>query len=114
MPNTAERGWAGMLDVLSDDELAQYGRMALDQVALERRWAWLQALLVAAAAGVMAWVLLAGWRRGFDWTLVPALFGLAVIVYWPWRSIRTRQLWRTQHDVVMGELERRRGNATAR
>ena len=54
--NTGD-GWHSLLDALTDEELDQYGRMAIDQVRLEVRWAWLQLILAVAGLALAGWTI---------------------------------------------------------
>ena len=97
---------------MSNEELAQYRQIALDQARREaRRW-WVNgSLLVVAVAsggwGLASWYHFGLWPRPF-WAI--GIAGLAG--YWPWRSRRTERLWEGHAEAVLAELERRgRGNA---
>ncbi|MDX2289339.1 MAG: hypothetical protein NW217_11030 [Hyphomicrobiaceae bacterium] len=111
MRNTGEAGWSEMLDVLSEDELRQYGQMALDQMKIEARWAWLQAFLIAGGLLCLAYGVVGGVRRGADWAVIYAFAASAGLLYWPWRSRQIKRLWRGHYDAVKHELERRQSEA---
>ncbi len=111
MQNTGE-DWDQLLQVLTDEELKQYGQMALDQVALENRWAWAQAGLALVAVAVAGWGVWTGFKSGFGFGSLYWLVPLAIAIYWPYRSARTRRLWNVHFKTVNGELVRRKAVKT--
>ncbi len=104
--NTGE-GWHELLDALTDEELDQYGRMAIDQVRLEVRWAWLQVILVALGLALAGWTVVKTLEIGFDRTRFFSFALAGALLYWPYRSARTRALWKGHNNLVRRELARR-------
>lgn len=109
MRNTGEN-WTGLLGVLTEEELDQYGQMAMDQVRRETRRGVLHALMLIAA---VALITVAGWRIYFTgelgWLVVLALASAGLFVYIPWRSVKTRKLWLGHYERVKQEIARRQG-----
>ncbi|KUO58080.1 MAG: hypothetical protein APF80_08640 [Alphaproteobacteria bacterium BRH_c36] len=107
MQNTGE-DWKRLLGVLTEEELAQYAQMALDQVRRETSRAALHVALLLSGVGLMGW---AGWtiyRLGEVGSLVYlALAAAGVCIYIPWRSVKTRKLWLGHYVRVKQELSRR-------
>ncbi|MBU2581064.1 MAG: hypothetical protein KJ622_05030 [Alphaproteobacteria bacterium] len=113
MQNTGEK-WAGLLGVLTEEELDQYGQMALDQVRHESSRAAIHATMLLAAVALIGW---AGWtiyRLGEAGALVYlALAAAGLLIYMPWRSVKTRKLWLGHYARVEQELARRRDDDKA-
>ena len=104
-------GWDELLKVLSDEELDQYAEMAMDQVRQERRWAWAQLILLAASMALTVWFVWRAARHGPDMSTLYA-FALAIgLIYWPWRSAKTRRLWQGHCTAVKQEMARRHKDA---
>ncbi len=107
MLNTGE-DWRGLLGVLTEEELNQYGSMAMDQVRRETNRTLLNLLMLLTALALIAW---AGWtiyHVGESGWLVYLALGLAgVFVYFPWRSAKTKKLWLGHYERVKQELDRR-------
>ncbi len=115
MPNTADEGegWRGLLGVLSDEELGQYGELALDQARKESQRAALHAVMLLAAMCLIAW---ASWTIYHDgqtgWLVYLALVAGGVLVYLPWQSLKVRKLWLGHHARVEEEVARRQREAS--
>ena len=107
MQNTGEN-WAGLLGVLTDEELDQYGQMAMDQVRQETNRTILHLLMLLGAVALIFW---AGWTIYYvgktGWPVYLALAAAGLFVYIPWRSVKTRKLWLGHYDRVKQELARR-------
>lgn len=118
MPNIADdgasEGWRGLLGVLSDEELGQYGDMALDQARQESRRAAVHAVMLIAAICLIAW---AAWTIYTDtvggWLVYLALAASAVLIYLPWQSLKVRKLWLGHHARVREEVARRQRGASS-
>lgn len=111
MQNTGEN-WKGLLGVLTEEELAQYAQMAMDQVRRETSRAALHVVLFVTGLGLMGW---AGWtiyRLGeAGLPVYLALAAAGVCIYVPWRSVKTRKLWLGHYKRVEQELSRRQTGA---
>lgn len=107
MLNTGE-SWRGLLGVLTDEELKQYGSMALDQVRRETNRTLLNVLMLLAAVALIAW---ASWTIYYvgesGWLVYLALATAGLFVYMPWRSVKTKKLWLGHYERVKQELDRR-------
>ncbi|MEL6872141.1 MAG: hypothetical protein AAFO62_04960 [Pseudomonadota bacterium] len=108
MPNIDdEPGWLDLLSSLSDEELAKYGEIVVDQAAIEWQRAAAQVVCAIAALSLTAASLYLGLAGAATRTaLATGALGLGV-GYWPWRKARTRRLWKTHHEAVAREKERR-------
>lgn len=107
MQNTGEN-WAGLLHVLTDEELDQYGQMAMDQVRHETSRTILHVLMLLVAVALIGW---SGWTIYYvgdtGWLVYLALAAAGLFVYIPWRSVKTRKLWLGHYARVKQELARR-------
>ncbi len=109
-PNTGE-GWGSLLGVLTDEELGQYAQVATDQIAREVRWWWLHALMVVSAVALAGWVGIRWFSEGLGIErLVYGIGAVLFLAYWPYRSAKTKRLWREHRNAVEGELARRKGS----
>ncbi|MCH9806436.1 MAG: hypothetical protein K0U74_01770 [Alphaproteobacteria bacterium] len=107
MQNTGE-GWRGLLGVLTDEELTQYGQMALDQVRRETSRNLIYGLMVIAGLALIAWAAWTIYGIGeTGWLVYLALGAAGILVYLPWRSVKTRKLWLGHYERVKQELARR-------
>ena len=119
MPSTAESA-TGLLNKLSDEELARYGDIARDQATAElSRW-WVQAGLALGALALVGWTAVKlgapGWLEaaGIDANCVGRCtaigLGLALLLgYWPYRRVKNWTLWNQHCKAVQVEQERRQG-----
>lgn len=106
MQNIGE-GWGNLLDALTDEELSQYGQMAQDQIEHELGRLWRHILLVTASIALIAWAIWQITTFGIGRTN-GAVLGLgALLLYWPYRSVKALRLWRGHCRAVEGELEKR-------
>ena len=104
---SASQGWGQLLNVLTNEELEQYGQLARDQISGEFRRVWVYFGLVVVSLGLVVsglWMLSHG---GFGWIGYFALGIGIVLLYWPYRSIMTCRLWEGHYQAVRKELERR-------
>lgn len=107
MQNTGE-SWRGLLGVLTDEELAQYGQMAMDQVRIETRRNWAYGLMILAGLALIAWSAWTMFGLGkTGWLVYLALLAAGIFIYLPWRSVKTRKLWLGHYERVKNELARR-------
>jgi len=92
---------------MTEEELAQYKQLALDQIRREaKRW-WVNGALLVVAVTSGGWGL-ASWYQGGFWPRPLWALGVAgMAVYWPWRSRRTEQFWQGHAEAVGAELRRR-------
>lgn len=107
MQNTGEK-WNGLLGILTEEELDQYGQMAMDQVRKETRRGILHVPMVLAAVALLLW---SAWTIYYvgepGWLVYVALAAAALFVYIPWRSVKTRKLWQGHYERVKEEMARR-------
>ena len=106
MQNTGEN-FGDLLGVLTEDELNQYGRVALDQVELANRWFNVQVPLVVFGAALGLWGLWLGLVDGFSFRTLYWIAPGLIAIYWLSRSVKSGRLWRGHYSVVHDELERR-------
>lgn len=106
--------WRGLLGVLTDDELVKYGEVAQDQIDREMRWRKAQIAAAVAAGALMVWVLIRLFDAGAERALFYTLGLAALLVYWPYRSRRTRRLWQGHSAAVEAEQSRRADGGEAR
>lgn len=104
-------GWGELLKVLSDEELDQYATLANDQVRQERRWVWIQLIMLAAAIGLTVWLVWRAARQGPDMSTLYASALAIGLIYWPWRSAKVCRLWKRHSAAVGQEVARRRQDA---
>ena len=96
-----------LLTDLTDDEIARYMSVALDQVRLENKHAVLKALLALAGLALVAAALRDGFAVRFSgWHIGGLGLGMAM-VYRPWRVLQCRRLWQRHHDAAQTEQLRR-------
>ncbi len=114
MPTIGDRptsqNWGQLLNLLTNEELEQYGQLARDQIAGEFGRLGVYVVLVMASLGLLAaavWMFLEG---NFGWTSFLALGIGVILLYWPYRSLMTCRLWNEHYRAVCGELERREGS----
>jgi len=96
-----------LLRSLTNEELDQYGRVALDQMQREDRWKILQGFFVLVAALVALWSVGRMYSAGFSASTLYTLGISALMGYWPYRSAKSKRLWRGHLDAVRGEKARR-------
>lgn len=106
MQNTAD-DWDGLLGVMTEDELRQYGQVATDQMAqVDNRFPVRLAFLVG--CGFLAlWGLWKDFTAGIGFATIYWVLPFGLAVYWQYRSVRFRRLWSEHFAVVNGELARR-------
>lgn len=111
MHDTGER-WSDLLGYLTDEELDQYGRMALDQARKERARLSLHILLVLAALGLIAWASWTIYHVGeAGWLVYLELIAAGICLYIPWLSIKSRERWLGHFARVNEERARRQESA---
>ena len=100
-------GALGLLESLTDEQVARYMAVARDQIQIEERLAGLK--IASAIAGILltGWFVWQGITTGFgNWVIAGLAAGFAM-GYWPWRVLRCRQMWQKHLDAARGELTRR-------
>ena len=106
---TAE-GKAGarqLLVDLTDEEVARYMGVAQDQVRLEERLAAIKMVCAASGAALLSVCLWHGLWDGFHRPEIAGLLLGLMMVYWPWRVFKCRQLWQSHLHATRVELARR-------
>ena len=104
-----KRGARELLSALTDEEVARYMTVALDQVHLEERLWALKVMCAVAGAAIVGVLAMLGFATQFTgWAIAGLLLGLTM-VYWPWRVLRCRQLWQKHFEAAQAEQFRRNG-----
>jgi hypothetical protein len=105
------RGARDLLADLTDEEVARYMSVALDQVRLENAQPVLKIGVAIAGCAAVAAALWIGFSQRFSgWDIAGLGLGLAM-VYWPWRVLLCRRLWQKHYDAAKAEQVRRSGAA---
>ncbi len=108
-----KRGALELLGTLSDDEVRTYMAVAKDQIGLEERYWALKMASGVLGLGVIGAGVLKVARHGFSATALAGLGLGLVFCYWPWRVVKSRELWKRHYDAARAEDERRRRLAGA-
>ena len=102
------QGARELLCELTDEEVGRYMALATDQIGIEERHGGVKIASAIAGAALLALAVVTGVRAGFGGAPTVGLgIGLAM-VYWPWRVMKCRQLWRTHFEAAKAEQVRRR------
>ena len=96
---------------MSTAELARYVEIARDQYRRELAYWWAQAISCLGAGGGLAVTMRDLILWGYSRATVLGLGLTWLLSYWPYRSFKTRRLWKRHMTAVEAELSRRGGTA---
>ncbi len=113
--NTDEAAaWLTLLSQLTDDELAQYGKIAEDQLRLEWQLRWLQ-MLCAIGASITLGLAIREFLDGAGARVIGMwVLATVALAYWPLQKARMRRMWRAHGRAVAAEQARRPAAAADR
>ncbi|MEL7048353.1 MAG: hypothetical protein AAFO75_05210 [Pseudomonadota bacterium] len=101
-------GWRLLLGALTVDELQKYAEIASDQISKEQKWALGYLALLVISLGCLGWVGLGIAKSGLTMMYGLGLALAGLLAYWPYRSMKTKKLWRGHCDAVKIELAKRK------
>ena len=96
-----------LLNDLSDDEIARYMAISTDQVVLEEKHTALKIMCAVSGVGLLGVFLRHAVQTRFSGLDIAGLGLGLVMVYWPWRVFKCRQLWLKHFEAAHAEQARR-------